>query len=60
TAHIDYVNAAHYKRDISYEETPPDDIVVDFLASMTDDYFISLFNALFPDHPFKIEYKDYF
>ena len=27
----------------------PDDIVVDYIASMTDDYFIDLFNFLYPD-----------
>ena len=27
----------------------PDDIVVDYIASMTDDYFIDLFNYLYPD-----------
>jgi dGTPase len=26
-----------------------DDIVVDYIASMTDDYFIDLFNVLYPD-----------
>lgn len=60
TAHIDYVNQSRYKRDIPYEENPKDDIVADFIASMTDDYFISLFNALFKGHGYKIEYKDYF
>ena len=60
TAHIDYVNKSRYKRDIPYEENDADDIVVDFIASMTDDYFISVFNALFTENEFKIEYKDYF
>lgn len=60
TAHIDYVNQSRYKRDFPYEENPADDIVADFIASMTDDYFIALFNALFTHHDFKIEYKDYF
>lgn len=60
SAHIDYVNQSHYKRDLPYEENPADDIVADFIASMTDDYFISLFNAMFTRHEYKIEYKDYF
>ncbi|MBO4251588.1 MAG: HD domain-containing protein [Clostridia bacterium] len=60
TAHIDYINRSRYKRDIPYEENPKDDIVADFIASMTDDYFIALFNALFTHHGYKIEYKDYF
>ena len=60
TAHIDYVNQSRYKRETPYEENAADDIVVDFIASMTDDYFVSLFNALFSGHGYKIEYKDYF
>ncbi|MGI6032345.1 MAG: deoxyguanosinetriphosphate triphosphohydrolase family protein [Coriobacteriales bacterium] len=40
----------------------PDDCVVDFIASMTDDYFIELFAHLFPDDPLneKVVYKGYF
>ena len=60
TAHIDYVNQSRYKRESPYEESDKDDIVVDFIASMTDDYFISLFNALFTGHEYEIKYKDYF
>lgn len=60
SAHIDYVTKSRYKRDIPYEETPKDDIVVDFIASMTDDYFISVSDALFPRHGYRIQYKDYF
>ena len=60
TAHIDYVNQSRYKREMPYEENDKDDIVADFIASMTDDYFISLFNALFTGHGYEIKYKDYF
>ena len=59
-AHIDYVEKCRYKRDMPYRENPKDDIVTDFIASMTDDYLISLFNALFAGHGYRIEYKDYF
>ena len=58
--HIDYVNKAHYKRDIPYEETEPNQIVVDYIASMTDDYFIDLYASLFPESPKRIVYKGYF
>lgn len=58
TAHIDYVNQSRYKREIPYEENDKDDIVVDFIASMTDDYFISLIGALFNES--EIQYKNYF
>ena len=60
THHINYINKAHYKRDIPYEETEPNQIVVDYIASMTDDYFIELYHHLFPNSDKKIEYKGYF
>ena len=60
THHIDYVNQAHYKREISYEETEPNQIVVDYIASMTDDYFVDIYNYLFPNSTKKIDYKGYF
>ena len=58
--HIDYVNAAHYKHDTPYEQSDPHDIVVDYIASMTDDYFIELHGYLFPDSELKVKYKGYF
>ena len=58
--HIDYVNQAHYVRQTPYEATDPNQLVVDFIASMTDDYFIDLYRYLFPDSPIKVEYKGYF
>lgn len=60
THHIDYINKAHYKRDIPYEETEPDQIVVDYVASMTDDYFTDLYGILFPESSLEITYKGYF
>ena len=60
THHIDYVNKAHYKRDIPYEQTEPNQIVVDYIASMTDDYFTDLYAYLFPESDLKINYKGYF
>lgn len=60
THHIDYVNQSHYRRDIPYEQTEPNQIVVDYIASMTDDYFIDLYEYLFPDSNRKIIYKGYF
>ena len=56
----DYVNKAHYKRDIPYEQTEPNQIVVDYIASMTDDYFTDLYAYLFPKSDLKINYKGYF
>ena len=60
THHIDYVNQAHYTREIPYEETEPNQIVVDYIASMTDDYFVDLYTHLFPNSDKKIIYKGYF
>lgn len=58
--HINYINQAHYKRDIPYEETEPNQIVVDYIASMTDDYFVDLYAHLFPESRERIIYKGYF
>ena len=58
--HINYVNKAHYSRVSLYESEEPNQIVLDFIASMTDDYFIELYNHLFPESDLKIEYKGYF
>jgi len=60
THHIDYVNKAHYKRPFPYEETEPNQIVTDYIASMTDDYFIDLYAHLFPHSRHTIIYKGYF
>ena len=58
--HIDYVNATHYHRDVPYEQTEPNQIVVDYIASMTDDYLIELHRYLFPDSNYYVEYMGYF
>ncbi len=58
--HIDYVCAAHYPRNIPYEENAPHLIVADYMASMTDDYFVDLYAYLFPKDTLKINYIGYF
>ena len=58
--HINYVNQSRYKRKQPYEATEPNQLVVDYIASMTDDYFIELHRYLFPDSPLKVEYRGYF
>ena len=58
--HISYVNKAHYKRKEPYENSAPDTIVADYIASMTDDYFIDLHSYLFPESNLKIDYVGYF
>ena len=58
--HINYVNQIRYPRDIPYEHTEPNQIVVDYIASMTDDYLIDLHRYLFPDSGYRVEYTGYF
>jgi dGTPase len=60
THHIEYINKSHYKREFPYEETEKNQIVVDYIASMTDDYFIDLYSYLFPKSNIKNLYKGYF
>ncbi len=58
--HIDYVNHANRFNHYDYvKNSDNNEIVVDYIASMTDDYFIDLYQHLFnSDAP--IEYISYF
>lgn len=58
--HIDYINATRYPREAPYGLEEPNQIVVDYIASMTDDYFIDLHRYLFPNSPYKVDYSGYF
>ena len=58
--HIGYLARSHYRRQAPYEETEPNQMVVDYIASMTDDYFVDLHRYLFPDSPYRVEYRGYF
>ena len=60
THHIAYINKPYYKRSEPYEQTEKNQIVVDYIASMTDDYFIELYKHLFPKSTLDIKYKGYF
>ena len=60
THHVRYVNEAHYRRTAPYEDGEPNRIVADYIASMTDDYFVDLYAYLFPDSKKRIDYKGYF
>ena len=44
----------------SYIDNEANDIVVDFIASMTDDYFIDLYRYLFPKGKYDVRYIGYF
>lgn len=60
THHVAYVSAAHYPRPVPYEETEPNQLVVDYIASMTDDYFVALYRHLFGEVPAGALRRDYF
>ena len=60
THHIAYLNKPYYKRETPYEETERNQIVVDYIASMTDDYFVELYSHLFPSSKLKLNYIGYF
>lgn len=58
--HLNYVDKPYFKRATPYAQEMPEQIVIDYIASMTDDYFIALYEKLFPDGELKIEYVNYF
>ena len=60
TQHIDFINNIHYKRKTPYEINEPNQLVVDYIASMTDDYLVELHHYLFPNSDLTVEYKGYF
>ncbi len=58
--HINFVTNNHYAHDMPYMETEYNQIVIDYIASMTDDYCIELYEYLFPDDQIKFKYYGYF
>ncbi len=58
--HINDMSRMDNKRSRPYESEEPNTLVVDYIASMTDDYFIDLYRYLFPDKKIPVEYKGYF
>ena len=60
--HINYIKkiTQYYSHHINYEEIDPNEIVVDYIASMTDDYFIDLYNYLYPNNKYDVYYVGYF
>lgn len=58
--HIEFINNANKFKEYSYQENSTiDDIVADYIASMTDDYFIDLYEYLFNTKPL-VKYVSYF
>ena len=58
--HVDFVVENHYANRYPYMETEPNQIVVDYIASMTDDYCTELYKFMFPNSNFDIKYHGYF
>ena len=58
--HIDFVRENHYDSRMPYLETEPNQIVIDYMASMTDDYCTELYNFMFPNDPIDLHYHGYF
>jgi dGTPase len=50
----------YVKSSADYTAEEPNQIVVDYIASMTDDYFLDLYAYLFPESMLKVNYKSYF
>ncbi len=60
THHIHHIHALRSKSAENYEKTEANQLVVDYIASMTDDYFIALHERLFPSSAYKLKYRGYF
>lgn len=66
--HINYIRTANVAGSYfnvneyieKYMSLDPNEIVTDFIASMTDDYFIDLYHYLFPSGKYHVDYVDYF
>ena len=60
--HINLLNTqqGYYMDCPVYEQNKKEDIVIDYLASMTDDYFVELYRYLFPKGKYDIRYVSYF
>lgn len=62
THHIAYVekSRSHYLEPAPYSSENPAFIVSDYIASMTDDYFLDLYRHLFPESKREIRFHSYF
>ncbi len=58
--HLAFIESrGKYYHSDGYADSEPNRIVTDFIASMTDSYFVALYARLFPNEK-KIEYHSYF
>ena len=60
THHVGQVKKLWGAQAADYENTEANQLVVDYIASMTDDYFIELHARLFPNSPHTLHYRGYF
>lgn len=60
--HLKYIEeiTKPYRRLSDYRDERVEETVVDYLAGMTDDYFVEIYEHLFPDSNIKVEYRGYF
>ena len=60
--HVKYIqNIMRYSPNKwNYEECEPNAMVADYIASMTDDYFVDLYKHLFPGSKYDVKYIGYF
>ena len=60
--HIQYLEEINYNSKFmkAYKKTEPDQIVVDYIASMTDNYFLALYQELFPNSKNSVVFNGYF
>ena len=60
THHVAQVERIWGNRAADYAKTEANQLVVDYIASMTDDYFIELHEFLFPGSSHGLKYRGYF
>ena len=60
--HLKYIEeiTKPYRRLSDYRDERVEETVVDYLAGMTDDYFVEIYEHIFPDSKIKVEYRGYF
>lgn len=59
--HMSYVLAeTRYYENGEYEKDNPAMLAADFIAAMTDDYFIELYHKMFPENGHRIQHRSYF
>lgn len=60
THHISEIKRLNKTNSDDYEKTEHNQLVVDYIASMTDDYFIELHERLFKNSTHRLKYRGYF